>query len=100
MVVQQQFKAIRVDRSDDSKEMRVQGDSVGDLHIVVVRGRDVGHCGGTFRVCGRWCVASIIDSEDEMHVVGPLAPEGDLTHGIPPSLCMCRQIWSDSSMNN
>ena len=100
MVVQQQFKAIHVDRSDDSKEMRVQGDSVGDLHIAVVHGRDVGHCGGTFRVCGRWCAASIIDSKDEMHVAGPLAPEGDLTRGIPPLLCVCRWIRSDCSTNN
>ncbi len=100
MVVQQQFKAIHIDRGDDSKEMRVQGNSIGDLHIVVVCGRDVGHCRGTFCVCGGWCGAGIIDSEDETHVVGPLAPEGDLNHGIPPSLCMCRQIQSDCSTNN
>src|SRR5258708_39800688 len=100
MVVQQQFKVICIDRSDDSKEMRVQGNSIGDLHIAVVHRRDIGHCGGTFCVCGRQCAAGVIDSEDEMHVAGPLAPEGNLNHRIPPSLCMCRQIQSDCSMNN
>ena len=66
--------------------MRVGVDGVCNVGVSVVTRGHIRHCRSTFGVGAQWHVTDVPNTKDEMHVVGPLAPEFELTHAFPPLL--------------
>ncbi len=80
--------------------MRVGVDGVHNVRVSVVARGHIRHCRSTFSVGAQWHVTDVPNTKDEMHVVGPLAPEFKLIHTFPPLLCMHSWFWSGCSRSS